>query len=104
MRQRVGCIGGSREEKALTHLALQGLNHLELIGGLDPLGDDLDAQRGSQRDDGADDLGLILALAQSAEEGAVDLDAVDGEASQIAEARVARAEVIEVDRSDDSVV
>ena len=50
-----------------------------------------------QLDHGVDDGHVLLVLGQAAHEGAVDLDAVDGEAPQVLERRIAGAEVVDDD-------
>src|SRR6185437_5443246 len=82
------------EMESLVLIAAEGAQELELLGGLDPLGDHFELQAVRQGDDGLDDGGIYLAL-EIPDEGAVDLQLVDREAAQIVDARVAGAEVID---------
>ena len=64
---------------------------------LDAFGDRLQAERVGEAHDGGDD-GAVVRVAASVEavdEGAVDLQQVDREAPQVAERRVAGAEVVD---------
>ena len=67
--------------------------------GLDALGDDVEAHRQRHRDDRADDLGVVGVVLDAGDERAVDLDLGHGEPAQVAQRRVAGAEVVDGERS-----
>ena len=58
---------------------------LELGGGLDPFADRREAELPGQRNDGRRDDGRRSLLLEVHDEGAVDLDDVDGQAREIAQ-------------------
>ena len=68
--------------EALVLVAAQHLQELELLGGFDAFGDDLEIERVAERDDRAHDRGVVIAGGHFADEGAVDLELVDREALQ----------------------
>jgi hypothetical protein len=73
------------EEEALGGVAARALEVPELLGGLDALGGHRQAERVPELDHGADDRDVLGAVRQAADERAVDLHAVDGEAPQVLE-------------------
>src|SRR6478752_3359495 len=86
------------EQVALHLVAAQSPDEPSLLFRLDPLDVDLDAEGMAQSDDRADDLGRSsVVVGGSAKEAGVDLDLVEGELPQVAEARVARAEIVHDD-------
>ena len=50
-----------------------------------------------QHDDGLDDLAILASVVHLADEGAVDLQGIDGELLEIAQGRMAGAEVVDAD-------
>mmetsp|Transcript_20721 Transcript_20721/g.38883 ORF Transcript_20721/g.38883 Transcript_20721/m.38883 type:complete len:265 (-) Transcript_20721:52-846(-) len=90
-------IGRQRpaEQIALHRLATLAAQEVELARGLDPLGQGLQAQRLGHADDGIDDGAVLGVLGQVAHEGLVDLELADAELLQMAERRIAGAEVID---------
>ena len=70
---------------------------LELDLALDALGDDLQAERAGDLDDGGDDRRVLVLGADAVDERAVDLDDVEREALQARQRRVAGAEVVDED-------
>jgi FtsH-binding integral membrane protein len=71
------------EPEALPAVAAGRSHQLELLVGLDPLGDDIDAEAVGERHDGAHDgLGGAV-LAEARDERSVDLDRVEGELAQV---------------------
>ena len=85
------------EQIALRLHAALGAQDLELLLGLDAFGGGDHAEARAEAHHGADDGDAIVLLAQFADEGAVDLDLVEGEAAQIAERRIAGAEIVHAD-------
>ena len=94
-------LGGGRrpaEEEALHLVAVDHVDETDLARVLHALDGDAHAQRPAERDDGADDLlGIGIVGIEGVHEGAVDLDLVEGESPEIAEARIAGAEVVHDD-------
>src|SRR4051812_8310659 len=97
--QRLELIGAHRlrEEVALGAVAAEVAQRLELVVGLDALGDRPEAEAGGDVDDGAHDRRVVRLLAETVDERAVDLDRVDRHALQARQRRVAGAEVVEQD-------
>ena len=85
-----------RDQEALHLVATLDAQLLELLDRLDGLGRGGDAECGRKARDGLDDR-LGVAIVQVTHEGAVDLDLVEGELAQIAEPRIARAEIVHGD-------
>src|SRR6266403_3957401 len=81
-------------QKALYRIAAFGPQELQLGGCLNALGDDLQIQVMTERDDGADDRGVVRVGADVVDERAVDLQRVQREAFQIVQRAVPGAEVI----------
>src|SRR5215216_6485585 len=82
------------EVEPLAHLAAEIAERVPLLRELDPLGHDLEVERGAERHDGGRQTGRV-GRRPLAQERAVHLEDVDGEAAQVAERRVAGAEVVE---------
>src|SRR5207253_7143407 len=85
------------EQITLTVVASETLKQGELGLGLDALGDDFLLEILCERDDGLEDLRILAALADAVNERAVDLERVEGQAMQIAEARISRAKIIDAE-------
>ncbi len=64
---------------------------------LDALGDDLEAKRMSEADDGADDVALGAVLGHAGHERTIELDRIERKRLQVIERRVASTEVVEQD-------
>src|SRR5216684_1308861 len=90
-------LDGPAEVVPLRVRAVQLLQNRELLGRLHPLGDDFEVEALRQGEDGVHDLRPLLRLADALDEAAVDLERVDGELVQVAERRVAGAEVVEIE-------
>src|SRR5579883_3465701 len=100
--QRRG-LAGLAEQVALDVVAAGGAHQRVLLLGLDPLGGGDDVEAAGEARDGADDRGAVAPARQLLHEGAVDLDLVEWEHLQIAERRVAGAEIVEHDRGADTL-
>ena len=85
------------EEEALGGVAAGGLQVAELLVGLDALGGHRQPERVPELDHGVDDRHVLARVRDAAHERAVDLHAVDREAPQVLERRVAGAEVVDGD-------
>jgi hypothetical protein len=85
------------EQKALALVAAFGAQAAQFGFGLDAFGGDGDAETLAEADDRADDRLGVGVGAEIAHEGLVDLDLVEREAAQIAQARIAGAEIIHRD-------
>src|SRR5690606_26076887 len=85
---------GAGEQVALAQVALDAAQPVQLVLGLDPLGDGLEAEGVGERQDGGHDGGVVGARPEAVDEGPVDLEHVDGEPPQVRERRVAGAEVV----------
>jgi len=93
-------LGGraGRAQQIALHLGAAGAAHqLELVLGLDPFGGRLDAEAGAQAGYRLDDRDVLAAVAGAGDERAVDLDPVEREAAQVAQARIAGAEIVHRD-------
>ena len=88
-------LNGLVEEEALTQLAAEILQAVQLLLQLDPFGDRLQLQRFAQRDHRARERRLRVASAHIVDERLVDLEDVDREALQVSERRVAGAEIVD---------
>src|SRR3954468_21679744 len=88
-------LRGPREVIPLPHLAADLAHRLELTGGLDALGHHIETERVGQLRDRAGEGGARAAVAGPGDERLVHLHHVEGEPAEVAERRVARAEVIE---------
>src|SRR6266567_967115 len=83
-----------REQEPLPEFASDGDEALALRRGLDSLRDHHEAEMLRQVNDRAHDLQIGAARTHAVHEGLVDLDALQGEARQIAQGRIARAEIV----------
>ena len=86
-----------REQEALTRVAVGALQVLELGQVLDALAEGLEVERLAQVDEGLDERGRLLGGGDALDEGAVDLERVDRELTQVGERAVAGAEVVDGD-------
>ena len=86
---------GLREIEPLNAVAAFCTQERELLGRLDALGDDLEIERVRHRDHGADDRRVFGLVREIGHERAVDLDRVEREPPQIAERRIAGAEIVD---------
>src|SRR5262249_705983 len=82
-------LDGRGKPVALSIAASQLFEALQLGSIFDAFGHQIETQRARQSDDGADDLGGLVAGRQTGYEGAVDLDRIEGKPLQIVEGRVA---------------
>src|SRR5437899_3936759 len=80
---------------ALAVVATQFLEQRMLLGGLDALCDDPEAEASRQRDGRVDDRHVVAAVAYAANERAVQFQRVHGKALEIIEGRIAGAEVVD---------
>src|SRR5438552_13921949 len=94
-RTRLDGIDRLGEVEALRVRAAQLAQPLDLLGGLDALDDDALAEVLRERDDGGENVRAARIERVLREERAVDLHGINGEAVQVAERRVAGAEVVE---------
>ena len=94
LRELLGRHRGAQIEP-LRRVATDALEERELRLVLDALGDDAEPQDPRHRDDGFDDRSRRVVGQHLRDERAVDLDRVDREALQIAQRRVASAEIVE---------
>ena len=83
------------EEVSLRFVAPERNELGELALGLDPFGHDLQVERVREPDHGGHDRGVARVGAEPAHERAIDLDRIHREALQVAERRVAGAEVVD---------
>src|SRR4051794_19834587 len=87
----------AREQEALAQVATQRAQRVPLLLVLDALGDHLERKRRAEADDGGRQA-VLLRRGALAQEGAVHLEDVDREAAEVAERRIARAEVVQRER------
>src|SRR5436309_15828111 len=85
-----------REQEPLSELASEGDEALALRRGLDSLRDPNEAEVLRQVNDRAHDLQISAARTDAVHEGPVDLDALQCDPRQIAQGRLARAEIVHV--------
>src|SRR3954447_5144062 len=85
------------DEEALAKLDAELAQRLELLRGLDALGDHVEPEPAREGDDHADEARVAAVRAQPVDEGLGDLEAVERQRVQIAQRRVAGAEVVECD-------
>ena len=78
-----------------TYLAAHRVELQQLLGGLHAFGHDIHAKILRQRDDGRDHLRALALETHPADEGAIDLQGVCLQLVQVAQGRIARAEVID---------
>ena len=98
MLERAGDLLGRHragEVEALGQPAAQPAQLADVVDGLDPLGHHVERQRPGHRDDRLGDRGVARLRAEPVDERAVDLEHVERQAGQVAERRVAGAEVVE---------
>src|SRR5207244_10754455 len=86
---------GAREEEALAELAAELLEERQLRAGLDALGEHLLVERLAELEDGAHDLAAVALARHAVDERAVDLERIDGQRRQVAQRRIAGAEVVD---------
>lgn len=75
----------SAEQETLKALAPEPLQHRELLVGFDSFSDHFDVESASHRYDRSDDCGTTRLVSQIADEGSIDLDAIDRERVKIRE-------------------
>src|SRR6185437_7942642 len=92
--ERIGGYGFAAEI-SLVLIAAEPAQEVQLLLRLHALGDHLQMQAVRQRHDGAHDLRIIAAGGDFLDEGVIDLELVERQAPQVAQARVAGAEVID---------
>ena len=85
------------EEEALAEVALFALEGLELGLVLDSFAERLEAERLAELDERVDERAGFLRGGDAGDEGAVDLERVDGELAEVGEGAVAGAEVVDRD-------
>ena len=86
---------GPAEEPALAEVAAEGDHDVCLFEGFNAFGDDVEAQAVAEVDDGGDDLVAVGPVGHGGDEAAIDLEQVEGEGLEVAEAGVSGAEVVE---------
>ncbi|MCO5595358.1 hypothetical protein L7F22_049400 [Adiantum nelumboides] len=93
----VQVVGAQRagEQPALERVDADAAQHVELLGGLDALGDGRAAHRARDLDDGAGEREVGRVGADAGDEGAVDLDRLRRELLEPGQRRVAGAEVVD---------
>lgn len=95
-----GQLGGRhRPAKQITLYLIAGVltEELQLLLGLDPLGDYFHVQAVCHGDDGPGDLRILFAVGQAVDEAAVDFQHIDGELLEVIERRVTGAKIINRD-------
>ena len=95
MCQSASASIGAREVVALAEVAADLAQHVELRAGLDALGDDLEADGLGEADDQAHERRVVVGEREALDELARDLQRVERQVAQVAERRVAGAEVVE---------
>src|SRR5882672_4142520 len=93
---RLGRDGGGKEV-SLPLLATVRAQEFQLLRSLDSLGDHPQSERMRERNHRLGDRRIVPGLVDSDHERAVDLQAVDRQPRQIAQARIARAEIVHGD-------
>src|SRR5207237_10524651 len=95
--ERFECGSAQRtgEVEPLGEGAVQHAEDVKLFLSLHALGDDVDPQPPSHGEDPGDDGGVVIVGAEAVDEASVDLEHVDGEPLEVAERRVAGAEVVD---------
>src|SRR5207253_6737803 len=91
---RVG-IDGSREQVALSVLALELAKLNQLSQGLHAFGYDFHAHAVGQTHDSANNFGVLRGFATATNARAINLERVNREAMQITERRITGAEVVD---------
>src|SRR5581483_2438368 len=95
-------LEGVRRERLAVEIALvfpaaERAQEVELLGPLDAFGDEAQAQAVRERRDGAHDGGVVRVPGKVADEGLVDLELLQAKALEVAQARIAGAEVVDRD-------
>src|SRR6266853_4738088 len=96
LRHRLGLNGG-RKEIPLGLITTVHAQEFQLLHGLDSLGDHPHPERMRERDHGLGDRRVVPVLVGLAYERTVDLKAIDRQAREVAQARIARAEIVDGD-------
>jgi hypothetical protein len=86
---------GAAVEPALTDVAAQPKEHVGDVLRFDPFGDGGKAEAVAEADDGGGDLSAVPGMGHGADEASVDLELVEGQELEVAEAGIAGAEVVE---------
>src|SRR5712675_1865774 len=91
------CRGRERSEGviALAVVAPQFLEQRMLLGGLDALGDDPEAEASRQGDGRINDRHVVAAVAYTANKRSVQFQRVHGKALEIVESRIPGAEIVD---------
>jgi len=99
IEQALEFVGGQRHREPVTLPvgAAQFEQQRALLLGLDALGGGFDAEARAERRDRLDDHGRVAVTVDVLDEGTVDLDLVERERAQVAERRIAGAEVVHRD-------
>lgn len=87
---------GMGEVVALAIVAAHGAQEIDLGGDFKAFGDDFHSEIVGQFHHGMKDRGVIAAGGGVADEGAVDLQYINGETMEVGEGRVSRAEIVHV--------
>src|SRR5262245_47330795 len=96
-RQQLGdrrCRLRRAEQKALNLVVALGTKLIELLAGLDTFRSGGDAEALREPRNRPDNRNTVGAVRQIADEGAIDLDLVERETPQIAQARIAGTEIV----------
>jgi hypothetical protein len=88
---------GTTEEVPLGLVAFEVLEKRQLLGLFHALGHDPQVQAARHADHGRDDRRVVTARTDLSNEGLVDLQGIDGETPQVAQARIAGPKVIDGD-------
>src|SRR5690606_248785 len=88
---------GRAEVEALRLRAAFAPEEGQVLGPLHAFGGDGHAEAFAEAEDGADDRLAVATFAEALHEGLVDLDLGEGEAAQVAQRRITRAEVVHRD-------
>ena len=86
---------GTGEAVALAELDAEFAEHVELVVGLDALGDDTRAGLAGEGDDGGDEAATDRVAVDAADDADVELDELGGELEDVDEARVAGTGVVD---------
>src|ERR671937_2906598 len=94
--RRCAChIERPREVVALAEAAVEVTEHLSLLAPFDPLGDDVEVERAGEPQDRVSERRVVGTGPEPVDERLRDLEDVDREIAEVAEGRVAGAEVVE---------
>src|SRR6185312_12461372 len=97
-REEVGKLmrgNGTAVEPALSALAAEPEKHVSVGLMLDAFGDCDEPETVAEADDGGGDLSALAGMGHGANEAGIDLELVEGERLEVAEAGIAGAEVVE---------